>query len=276
MQKMSDGCHNLSYPKGENMDTTGTQMSKLTQFLNQILNFRSLWDWAPLPWYKIEKKNRKLHKNGYAEDEWSRHKSSYPKGQHMGTTGTQMSKLTQLPNQILSFKSLWDWAPLPRYEIEKKTGKKLHDNGYVEDEWCVTQVHFIRTSSSCHVYRKFCIKKNRETFVDITAGFDTNNVIRLWSCKKFQEFCLLKILHKNKSWTYQNLTLKFETLWEVHRIWKKSSSWFWHLLSKSADLSKPTGRFLEILRVSQKVRILTKALIGKLQVFQRLGFIETI
>ena len=27
-----------------------------------------------------------------------------------------------------------NWAPLPRYEIEKKTGKKLHDNGYAEDE----------------------------------------------------------------------------------------------------------------------------------------------
>ena len=36
----------------------------------------------------------------------------------------------------------------------------------------------------------------------------------------------------------------------------KSSSWFWHLLSKSADLSKPWGRFFQILCVSQKVRTL--------------------
>ena len=38
---------------------------------------------------------------------------------------------------------------------------------------------------------------------------------------------------------------------------KKSSSWFWRLLSKSADLSKPWGRFFQILCVSQKVRTLT-------------------
>ena len=38
---------------------------------------------------------------------------------------------------------------------------------------------------------------------------------------------------------------------------KKSSSWFWRLLSKSADLSKPWGRFFQILCVSQKVRTLS-------------------
>ena len=43
---------------------------------------------------------------------------------------------------------------------------------------------------------------------------------------------------------------------------KKSSSWFWHLLSKSADLSKPWGRFFQILCVSQKVRILIGVLIN--------------
>ena len=37
---------------------------------------------------------------------------------------------------------------------------------------------------------------------------------------------------------------------------KKSSSWFWNLLSKSADLSKPWGRSFQILCVSQKVRTL--------------------
>ena len=38
----------------------------------------------------------------------------------------------------------------------------------------------------------------------------------------------------------------------THNSKKKSSSWFW--LSKSADLSKPWGRFFQILCVSQKVR----------------------
>ena len=38
----------------------------------------------------------------------------------------------------------------------------------------------------------------------------------------------------------------------IHNL-KKSSSWFWYLLSKSADLSKPWGRFYQILCVSQKV-----------------------
>ena len=51
-------------------------------------------------------------------------------------------------------------------------------------------------------------------------------------------------------------TFKVRTFWEAHKIWKKSSSWFWHLLSKSADLSKPWGRFIQILCVSQKVRTL--------------------
>ena len=37
---------------------------------------------------------------------------------------------------------------------------------------------------------------------------------------------------------------------------KKSSLRFWRLLSKSADLSKPWGRFFQILCVSQKVRTL--------------------
>ena len=37
---------------------------------------------------------------------------------------------------------------------------------------------------------------------------------------------------------------------------KKSSSWFWRLLNNSADLSKPWGRFFQILCVSQKVRTL--------------------
>ena len=36
------------------------------------------------------------------------------------------------------------------------------------------------------------------------------------------------------------------------------SSWFWHWLSKSADLSKPWGRFFQILYVSQKVWTLKK------------------
>ena len=39
---------------------------------------------------------------------------------------------------------------------------------------------------------------------------------------------------------------------------KKSSSWFWCLLSKSADLSKPCGRFFQIFCVSQKFRTLKK------------------
>ena len=38
---------------------------------------------------------------------------------------------------------------------------------------------------------------------------------------------------------------------------KKSSSWFWRLLSKSADLSKPQGRFFKILCASQRVRTLS-------------------
>ena len=33
------------------------------------------------------------------------------------------------------------------------------------------------------------------------------------------------------------------TFWEIKMIWKRPSSWFWHLLSKSADLTNPWGRF---------------------------------
>ena len=33
MQKMSDGCHNLSYPKGENMGTIGTQICEFKAVL---------------------------------------------------------------------------------------------------------------------------------------------------------------------------------------------------------------------------------------------------
>ena len=36
----------------------------------------------------------------------------------------------------------------------------------------------------------------------------------------------------------------------------RSSLWFWRLLSKLADLSKPWGRFFQVLCVSQKVRTL--------------------
>ena len=50
--------------------------------------------------------------------------------------------------------------------------------------------------------------------------------------------------------------LKFG-LSEMHTNFKKSSSWFRRLLSKSADLSKPWGRFFQILSASQKVRTLT-------------------
>ena len=49
---------------------------------------------------------------------------------------------------------------------------------------------------------------------------------------------------------------KVRTFWKAYIIWKKYSSWFWRLLSKSADLSKPCGRFFQILCVSQKVRTL--------------------
>ena len=52
---------------------------------------------------------------------------------------------------------------------------------------------------------------------------------------------------------------KVRTFWEADIIWKKSSSWFWRLLSESADLSKPWGRFFQILCVSQKVRTLHKS-----------------
>ena len=47
------------------------------------------------------------------------------------------------------------------------------------------------------------------------------------------------------------------TFWEIKMIWKRPSSWFWHLLSKSADLTNPWGRFFQILFVSQKVRTLS-------------------
>ena len=52
--------------------------------------------------------------------------------------------------------------------------------------------------------------------------------------------------------------IKVRTFWEAQIIWKKSSLLFWRLLSKSADLSKPWGRFFQILCVSQKVRALLK------------------
>ena len=57
---------------------------------------------------------------------------------------------------------------------------------------------------------------------------------------------------------------KVWTFWEAHIIWKKSSSWFWHLISKSADLSKPWGRFFQIMCVSQKVLTLMTQGINKL------------
>ena len=39
---------------------------------------------------------------------------------------------------------------------------------------------------------------------------------------------------------------------------KKKSSWFWRLLTKSAHLSKPWGRFFHILCVSQKFQTLPR------------------
>ena len=52
----------------------------------------------------------------------------------------------------------------------------------------------------------------------------------------------------------------------VHNL-KKSSSYFWRLLSKSADLSNPWGRFFRILCISQKVRTLLICLVEKLIVW---------
>ena len=52
-----------------------------------------------------------------------------------------------------------------------------------------------------------------------------------------------------------NITLRGDFLRSTDNL-KKSSSWFWRLLSKSADLSKPWGRFFQILCVSPKVRTL--------------------
>ena len=39
------------------------------------------------------------------------------------------------------------------------------------------------------------------------------------------------------------LSGKVWNFWEAHIIWKNPPLWFWRLLSKSADLSKPRGRF---------------------------------
>jgi hypothetical protein len=39
------------------------------------------------------------------------------------------------------------------------------------------------------------------------------------------------------------ISVKVRSFWEANIIWKRSSSCFWRLLSKSADLSKPWGNF---------------------------------
>ena len=57
---------------------------------------------------------------------------------------------------------------------------------------------------------------------------------------------------------FGNCNDKVRTFWEAHIIKKISSSWFWRLLSKSAGLSKPWGRFFQILCVSLKVQTLAK------------------
>ena len=55
----------------------------------------------------------------------------------------------------------------------------------------------------------------------------------------------------------QRILQEIKVLRSRHNL-KKCSSWLWRLLSKSADLSKPWGRFFQILCVSQKVRTLIR------------------
>ena len=56
-------------------------------------------------------------------------------------------------------------------------------------------------------------------------------------------FCFKNCHRTVEEFPSLNGTSKVRTFWEAHIIWNKSSSWFWRLLCKTADLSKPRGRF---------------------------------
>ena len=75
------------------------------------------------------------------------------------------------------------------------------------------------------------------------------------------QICLLWIVCIRMTWMtvlWYNLHAYWssDNLRSTHDL-KKSSSRFWRLLNKSADFSKPWGRFFQILFVSQNVRTLT-------------------
>ena len=87
------------------------------------------------------------------------------------------------------------------------------------------------------------------------------NLLKLLNCIKFwfqfrfkSRLCLLNGFCFIRA--QECLKFKVWIFWEAHIIWKKSSSWFWRLLSKSPYLPKPWERFLQIFCVSQKVRTL--------------------
>ena len=79
------------------------------------------------------------------------------------------------------------------------------------------------------------------------------------------------VLHIMSKWGESRNDYKVRTFWEAHIIWK-SSSWFWCLPSKSADLSKPWGRFFQILCVSQKVRTLKYRYCEKATEYEKIKF----
>ena len=78
----------------------------------------------------------------------------------------------------------------------------------------------------------------------------------LHSCVKCFSLPLLFLDHEHifeYSMFLKMVISKVQTFWEVHIIWKKSSSWFGRLLSKCTNHEED---FFQILCVSQKVQTL--------------------
>ena len=105
--------------------------------------------------------------------------------------------------------------------ILQKKKKKWLQGTSARYTWCLIYFHESDFSNTCYAWKSTSLQYDCNCTANSKIGSESS-------------------LSEVTSMIWRN---KVRTFWEARIIWKKSSSRFWHLLSKSADLSKPRRRF---------------------------------
>ena len=113
----------------------------------------------------------------------------------------------------------------------------------------LTRLHKTTRPDILSIFINFChfcsMYKYTYFYQNVLSRFLT---LAYWCKSSILSSLSLSILSFSSCSSFWKICFKIRTFWEAHKIWKKSSSWFGHLLSKCTKHEEDFAIFCVLLR----------------------------